>query len=453
MRTEIVIDALRRLFSGSERSSKVKKNIFASFIIKGVSVLISLALVPLTIDYVSSELYGIWLTLSSIILWVGFFDIGFNLGLKNKLAEAIANDNYEFGKSLVSTTYVLMFIIFVPLCCILLLVIPYIDYSALLNVDAKYETDIIKAMYIIVVCFGANMIMGVLSAVVAAFQMSALSSAFNTISNFFSLITIYILTKTASPSLQSLALAISIIPPGVLLVSSIILFRTKFKSVSPSLKTFNWCYIRDLFTLGGRFFIIKIQIVVLYQMTNVLISNLSDPNTVTVYNVAYKYLSILMMGFTMIVDPLWPAFTDAYTKNDYSWMVSVYKKMTKVYIGFFFAFILFVLVSPIAYSIWIGDKVYVPWQMTVSVALYLIILSWSQLQVTLINGTGKVKLQTYVTLAGLLIHLPLSYFLGQWFNGLGVVFSMSIINAIYALFFTIQIHRIINRTANGIWIK
>ena len=171
MRTEIVIDALRRFFSGSERSSKVKKNIFASFIIKGFSVLISLALVPLTIDYVSSELYGIWLTLSSIVLWVGFFDIGFNLGLKNKLAEAIANDDYEFGKSLVSTTYVLMFIIFVPLCCILLLVIPYIDYPALLNVDAKYETDIIKAMYIIVVCFGANMIMGVLSAVVAAFQM------------------------------------------------------------------------------------------------------------------------------------------------------------------------------------------------------------------------------------------------------------------------------------------
>lgn len=446
-------DTLHRLFAGSERSSRVKKNILASFFTKGVSVLISLALVPLTIDYVSSELYGVWLTLSSIILWVGFFDIGFNLGLKNKLAEAIAKENYELGKSLVSTTYVLMFIIFVPLCSILLLIIPYINFPALLNVDAKFATDILKSMYIIVICFGANMIMGVLSAVVAAFQMTALSGVFNTVSNFFSLITIIILIKTSSPSLQLLALAISIIPPIVLFLSSILLFRSKFKKVSPSLKAYNREHINDLFSLGGKFFIIKIQIVVLYQMTNVLISNLSDPNTVTIYNIAYKYLSFLLMGFTIIIDPLWPAFTDAYTKNDYSWMASVYNKMTKVYIAVFFCFVFFVVISPFVYNIWIGDKVHVGWKMTISVAIYLLILSWSQLQVMLINGTGKVKLQTYVTLFGLFVHLPLSFFLGQWFNGLGVVYSMCIINAVYAFFFTIQIRRIINRKANGIWIQ
>ena len=47
---------------GSSRSAKVKKNILGSFGVKGASIIISLILVPLTIGYVSSELYGIWLT-------------------------------------------------------------------------------------------------------------------------------------------------------------------------------------------------------------------------------------------------------------------------------------------------------------------------------------------------------------------------------------------------------
>ena len=62
---------------GDSRSAKVKKNILGSFVVKGISILVSLILVPLTIGYVSSELYGIWLTLASVISWVALFDLGF----------------------------------------------------------------------------------------------------------------------------------------------------------------------------------------------------------------------------------------------------------------------------------------------------------------------------------------------------------------------------------------
>lgn len=50
--------------------------------IKCISIAVSFFLVPLTLGYVDSELYGIWLTLSSIITWLQFMDIGFTNGLK-----------------------------------------------------------------------------------------------------------------------------------------------------------------------------------------------------------------------------------------------------------------------------------------------------------------------------------------------------------------------------------
>ena len=93
---------------GHERSIKAKKNILASFLIKGCSIGISLLLVPLTINYVNSSRYGIWLTLSSIVAWLSFFDIGLSQGLRNKFAEARAKNDDSIAQVYVSTTYALL---------------------------------------------------------------------------------------------------------------------------------------------------------------------------------------------------------------------------------------------------------------------------------------------------------------------------------------------------------
>ena len=64
------------LKQGEKRSIKARKNILSLFGVKLVSVPISFIMVPLTLGYVNEETYGIWLTLSSIVAWINFFDIG-----------------------------------------------------------------------------------------------------------------------------------------------------------------------------------------------------------------------------------------------------------------------------------------------------------------------------------------------------------------------------------------
>ena len=444
---------LSKFLSGNKRSITVKKNIIGSLCIKGCSIVISLMLVPMTLGYVSSELYGIWLTLSSIMMWLNFFDVGFTLGLKNKLAEAIALGEWEKGKSLVSTTYFMMIIIFVPLCLILVACIPLVNWAHFLNVNSIYNSDISRALYVLIACFCLQMIVNVLTAIIAAYQKVALSSAFPVIGNFLSLVVIYILTKLCPPSLVILAFAISTMPIIVLIVASFILFHKKFRAVAPNIKFINKRYIKNLFNLGFKFFFIQIQVVILYQCTNILISNVSGANEVTSYNIAYKYLGIAMMVYTIILSPLWPAFTDAYTKKEFQWMRNIYKKMSYFFLASAIGVVCMVLLSPFVYQMWIGEKANVPYGMTVAVAIYMIVHSWDSLQVQLINGIGAIKLQTYVTIIGLVLHIPLSLFLGKYIGATGVVCSMIIINIIYSSFFTIQIRKILNQKAKGIWIK
>lgn len=449
-----MISYIKKIITGgNSRSVAVKKNIIGSFLIKGISIIVSLLLVPLTLGYVSSEIYGIWLTISSIMVWLGFFDIGFTLGLKNKLAEAIAQDDWQRGKALVSTTYFMMVLIFIPLCLILEIIIPHINWASFLNVKEIYNDTIIKALYVLAACFCLQMIVNVLTAVIAAHQKVALSSSFPVIGNILSLLVIFILTKTCPPSLMALAFALSLMPVIVVFFASILLYHKNFKKVAPSIKTIERKYIKDIFNLGISFFIIQLQAIILFQCTNILISNISGPEDVTAYNISYKYIGIAMMAYTIILSPLWPAFTDAYTKRDFGWMNSVYRKMTKVYLLSVVIMIIMVAVSPIAYKLWIGDKANIPFLMTALVAVYMMINNWDSLQVNLINGIGTIKLQLYVTLIGLVLHIPLSLFLGRYIGAYGVISSMIFINIIYSVFFTIQINKILKQKASGVWIK
>ena len=76
----------------TQRSSLLQKNILASFLIKGWSALIVLLLVPVTLHCLGEYKNGIWLTISSLLLWIDNMDIGLGNGLRNKIAEYMAHN-------------------------------------------------------------------------------------------------------------------------------------------------------------------------------------------------------------------------------------------------------------------------------------------------------------------------------------------------------------------------
>lgn len=439
--------------SSNKRSINLKRNIIASFCIKGISILISLLIVPLTLNYVKSDIYGIWLTISSMALWLQFFDIGLTSGLKNKLTEAISLGNLENGKSLVSTTYFMMIILFIPLCIILQFVIPLINWCVILNINDNYNDDLIQSLRILAFCFCLQMILNVISSISSSYQKVALANSFPVIGNICSLLAIFILTKTTDPSLTKLSLAIGLMPLFTLFIATFILFRTTFSGIRPSILAIRKKNIRKIFNLGSKFFIIQVQIIVLFQSSNFLISYISSPEYVTFYNIANRYLSVTMMAFNICLTPLWPAFTDAYICKDFNWMKQLYKKMKKLYFLSACILLFMICVSKIVYGLWIGPNTNVPYTMTIIVGICMIILNWKSLHESLINGIGTIKLQSILSLLGMFLHLPLSLLLGKWFKAEGVIISICLINLIYGIIFTAQLNKILKNRATGIWLK
>ena len=438
---------------GHERSVKAKKNILASFLIKGLSIAISLVLVPLTINYVNPSRYGIWLTLSSIVSWFSFFDIGFGNGLRNKFAEALAEGQEELARIYVSTTYAILSIIIGVVLVFFVIINPFLNWSKLLNTAPEMAGELGILAEIVFVFFCLRFIFQLLTTILTANQEPAKASLFDFLGSLFSLIIIYILTKTTSGNLIYLGTALSLAPVLVLIVFSAWYFTHDYRKFAPSFKYVKFGHARSLMSLGIKFFVIQIAALVLFNTNNIIITQLFGPQEVTTFNVSYKLFSVVIMIFSIMATPLWSAFTDAYVRKDFAWIKTTLAKMRIIWILLSLFTIVLLVGSPLIFKWWIGDKVKVPFALSMAMASYVIVYVWQTLHVFLLNGIGKIKLQLYLVIFSGLINIPLAIFLGKKVGLVGITLTSTMLFVFMGIIFSIQTQKILNNTATNIWNK
>jgi O-antigen/teichoic acid export membrane protein len=436
---------------GHSRSINAKKNILLSFLIKGCNIAIGLMLVPLTIHYVNPIQYGIWLTLSSIIGWFGFFDIGLGNGLRNKFAEALAKDEHQKARIYVSTTYAILIFIIAIALILFLCINPFLNWSRILNAPATMARDLSMLAIVVFVSFSIQFVLQLISTVLIADQKPAKASLFNFFGSLFSLTIIFILTRTTTGNLFYLGLGLAFTPVFVLSASSLWFYSHQYKRYAPSFKYVNLKYARDLMSLGVKFFILQVAVIVLYETSNIIISQLFGPGQVTPYNIAYKYFGIISMVFGIVMTPFWSAFTEAWVKKDFVWIKSIMRKLNMLS-GFLIIVILLMLaVSNFAFKLWVGKMVTVPISISIVLAAYFIIYVRNAIYIYFLNGIGKIKLQLYSGVIGMIINIPMAIFLGKRLGVAGVILSCTILNGINMIWTVIQYNKIINNRATGIW--
>ena len=455
MRLLEVISKSTPFFSqGSERTLRLKKNVALSLVLKCASVLISFLLVPITIDYLNPNEYGIWLTLSSILGWINFFDIGLGNGLRNRLGEALALNSKELGKKYVSTTFVLLSLLMLLFYIIFLGVNPFLDWNRILNVGSLQGASLGFMVAIVFAFFCLQFIFKIVSFVLLADQKPAMNDLITVAGSFLSLILIYLLTVFTSGSLFFVSVIFSAMPFTALLVAFFILFKGKYKELSPSFSAVDFKYSRDLIGLGLQFFIIQIAAcVVIYSSTNIIISQLLGNENVTVYNIAYRYFNAATMVYMIILSPFWNASTEAFVKKDFRWIKSAVKKLMLVFSLATAGTILMILFSNTFYLLWIGDAVKIPLMLSIVVAVYTTLFNWQATFIYIINGTGKIKLQLYTTVVVAMLYVPMTVFMGNRWGVIGIVAASCISLLPTTILMPIQCVKIYSSKAKGIWFK
>ena len=445
---------IERYSRSSGRSKEAAKNIMLSFIARGISMVCSLLIVPVTINYVNPTRYGIWLTLSSIIGWILLFDFGLGNGLRNKFAEAMADDDKDLARQYVSTTYFTLGIIMLVFFVVIAAINQFVNWSNVLKIDASYAQELKPVFAIVTFFFCSSLVVNLFSTILTANQKPGLSAVLGAAGQVVSLLIIYILTLTTEGSLFNLALYYSGVPMLVVLLASVYGFVfTRYKDYVPKLRYFKKNHVKSVTSMGFKFFIICISMIFIFQMMNIIISRELGPDSVTEYNIAFKYFNILTTIIIIIVTPFWSAFTDAYHKKDYIWMAGSMKKLEKVWLMSCLATLVMIFLANLFYRVWVGKDLVVQMSTTVSIAIYVSFYNLGQIYMYMINGIGTVKIQLIIYLFFAMVAWPLMVVSCRWLGLPGIVVVPSIVVALQAVFGKIQIGKVIDGQAIGIWGK
>ena len=436
---------------GLQRSLKARRNILASLFIKGGSILIGLMLVPIAIHYVNPVRYGIWITLSSIIVWVSVLDVGLGHGLRNRFAEALARGEKELARIYVSTTYAILSLIMGSAFFVFIIINQRLNWSAILNAPSEMSEEL---SFVALVVFGIlclQFVLRLLQTVLIADQYPSKASFLQLLGNILALSVIYLFTKTTNGSLLYLAVALTLAPAFVLVIGNIVVFRGRYRFYAPSLKYVRFSHTSRLMTLGVKFFVIQMSAILIYQTANIIISQLFGPEKVTTYNIAFKYFSLLSMVFMIIMSPYWSAITDAFTKGDILWVRKTMRNLQ--YCFWIMAGLAFLMyyVADWTYAIWVGKSILIPSTLSLVVAVYVVINAWNALFSYFLNGFGKVQIQVYCSLGSGLLNIPLAIYLGRKIGIEGVVMANIAVSVYGAVLYPIQYNKIVNERARGIW--
>lgn len=415
---------------------------------------VAFAMVRVLIDKLSPDVYGIWLTLSSFLGMFSFFNIGMGNGMKNLLFSSIAAGNPKESKEIVSTTYICLGVIVTLLIIISIGLFPLFNWSDILNAPQEMSGQL---CFLAIVVFSSLMLQlesGLIVSALQAYQETAYGDLINVIGQCLSLFAVIVIPYCFfRPGLVYYGVAIAVIPVLISLIYNIYLFSTRLKDIRPDFHNYNPVYTKELLALGGKFFVIQIAALIMYQSNNLIIAHIAGNEQVTVFNVAYKYCGILQMIFTLMLVPTWSAAGDAYVKGEFDWIKNTFRKLNQVWLLFLGLSVVQCVISPFVYRIWIGDSVSVSIYVTIFSLLYFILSMRAGVYCNIINGTGKIKLQYVMYIIQAILYIPLAIFAGIGYGICGVLGAMCVIQCINIIWMSRQYNLIVDGKATGIWNK
>ena len=120
-------------------NGKIARSMGVSGACKVFSVLLSFVYIPLVMEYLGEEIYGVWAAILSVLSWIEYMDIGIGNGLRNRLTEKLGEGDIKTARELISSAYMLLSFIMMGAVAVFAILSGFLDYKNLLNIGSYQE--------------------------------------------------------------------------------------------------------------------------------------------------------------------------------------------------------------------------------------------------------------------------------------------------------------------------
>ncbi len=427
-----------RLSNSDPKLRKSYIQMIFSLIIKFISMGVSFISVPVILNFVSYENYGIYLALTSSFALINILDIGLGDGLRNKFAEAKTKGDLHLAKTYVSTTYIVNFFLSILIIFIYFIYENHITWSNILNISPNRNNEIKLIARILIIATALQFFLQAFLNILKGDQKYITYSIIGFILNLFSILTIFILISFGyKGSLYYLALAFFVVPNISLLIINFSYFLKFYREVSPSFKYVKLNIVKSLSLLSFKFFVINIMSVISLQSINLIVIRNFKPSAVVDFNLLFKYYFLLISIAFIIFNPIWSTFTESIVKGDVEWTKNLLKKSLKSSMLLTLIVPIMIFIANPFISLWSGTTFNSSFSTNILFGTWVILVVLSEPYKMMIKGSGQLDMYLIYSIVFTAIQILLSIILIKYFNqnSNGILLACIVTQLMFLLFF------------------
>jgi len=293
---------------------------------KLIIALIGLVSVPLTIHYLGKEQFGLWMVVSSLVIWMQIADFGIGNGLTNALAEAHGRDDHGAANGYFSASIAATLVMALFCFAIIYSLSLWLPWNIIINLHKDDLAPLAAQCFLAAgMVFVVNIPLSVASRALIAYQCGYLASATQILSAFASLAGLFVAIMMKLDLFWLVVLSSSGQLIGHLLAFGILLkilpwlrFHRKFITGQA---------LRRIADSSIPLFIFQIGALSVNQLVNIVIVQVGTLEMVADYNVVLKiYILVFTVGIS-ISAPFYPAIREAYEKHEAIWVMNALNRV------------------------------------------------------------------------------------------------------------------------------
>ena len=421
-----------------ERVRRVALTSFVAAAGKGVTLLISLISIPLTLNYLGAERYGMWMVAASAIALLEFADLGIGNGLLTLISESDGRDDRAGARVFVSSAFFVLSVIAMGLLLIFVLVYSVIPWHRVLNVASDAAVRESAPTIALLAIFAAfNFPIGIAQRIQLGYQEGYTADLWSTAGNVFGLIGV-LTAIYLHAGLPWLVFAMCGAPTFAKLLNWFFLFMRSRPWLFPTLRFFDYAIARKIITTGFYFLVLQAMILIGNASDSLIIAHYLGASAVSAYVVVQRIFMVTMFSQFFVI-PLWPAFGEAISRNDYPWARKTMKNAIRICLLLSAATALpLLLFGKKIINVWIGPGFAPSYFLLTGFALFVFLSSQGGVVSSFLKNGNLIKKQVAYYAIATFVSLLLKFPLVQLWGTAGAIWA-TVVG--YGLFFVIPATR------------
>lgn len=414
-----------------ERYRRVALTALASGLSKVISISTGLISIPLTLRYLGTERYGLWMTISAVIAVLGFSDLGINNGLLNGIAKAHGRGDRQLARQYVSSAFFLLAAVALVLAVVFAIAYPWIPWASFFRVhSAEAMSEAGPAVAVFAGCFLLNIPAGIVSRVQSGYQEGFVANVWASMGSIFCLLSLLLVIHFHG-SLALLVFAMAGAPILALTLNGAIQFGVQRPWLRPSWQYVKFGVSKNLLHLGFLFFVLQLGGAIAFSSDNIVLARIMGPEAVAQYAVPCRLFSLVSMASSFLIMPLWPAYGEALERRDYHWIRRTLYRSILLAIGVSVPLCaVLAMFGARIIHLWVGPSIHPSPLLLACLGIWGVLLAVGSSISIFLNGLSVVRFQVVIAFFGAFANIALSIYFTHRIGIPGVVVG-SIISQIF----------------------